>query len=219
MSAEPSTVCAYLFITTPDTLPPSQSFDKHVNTSSLTHSSRRTCHNMRMKPWLILPFVHLSSSDLTSNAAALGSRKQMEPCLHWIKKGQGRRFRPFSVWSLYKQAASSASAALRAVSRSAAKRGQGATLLRKPFLKELGSVTPLRWPPERSRSGIRGEWKEVTGGHLRHPLSPSRPIYGDRVSYTRGFRAALSAANSRWEKGFREQRAVDATHQTLQSLS
>lgn len=128
LSAELSTVCAYLFIMTPDTQPLSQSFNKHVNISNLTRSSRRTCQNMRIKPWLILPFIHLSSSDMTANAAALGSRKQMEPCPSSDQKEPGRQFRPFSASSEASTNTQppSASASLCTVSRSAAKRGQGA---------------------------------------------------------------------------------------------
>lgn len=151
LSAESSSVCQ--FIMTPDTQPASKSFNKHVNISSLTHSSRGTCHNIRIKPWLILPFLHLSSSDLTVNATALQSRKQMEPCPPSDKKKQGDSSHP--------SVSLSASATLCAVSRGPkGGREQAATLLRKPFLKELGSVEESSWPSVCLRSECRGEWKE-----------------------------------------------------------
>lgn len=209
LSAESSSVCQ--FIMTPDTQPASQSFNKHVNISSLTHSSRGTCHNIRIKLWLILPFLHLSSSDLTVNATALQSRKQMELCPPSDQKKKETREGSDPSVSL------SASAALCSVSRGPKGAGEEAvTLLRKPFLKESGSWKESSWPSMCLRSEIKRRMEGRMKGHLRHSLS--RPAFSDLVSYTRGFRAALSAANSRW-RGCSQQQADDGAHHTAQFLS
>lgn len=91
--------------------------------------------------------------------------------------------------------------------------GSGQCLLRKPFLKELRSMESRAADlpsAQDQRSEENGRKKRIT---LTSFPVPSRPVFGEQDSYTRGFRAVLSAANSRWE------RAADASHQTPQSLS
>lgn len=93
LSTESSSVCQFIMM--PDTQPRSKSFNKHVNISSLTRSSRSTCHNMRIKLWLIPPFLHLSSS-VVSMLKPFRAGNRWSHVLHQIKK-PGRQFRPFSV--------------------------------------------------------------------------------------------------------------------------
>lgn len=157
-------------------------------------SSRSTCQNTRMKPWLILPFIHLSSSDLTANAAAFGSRKQMELCPSSDQKKKG----------------SSGLICLRQLlpplfpgQPPKGGRGQGASLLRKPFLKELGSTEQSSWPSQRSGSQIRTKRKKRNGRTLTSLPVPFRPVITEQVSYTRGFGAALSTAKQWMRRGFR----------------
>lgn len=210
-SAELSIVCVYPFIMTPDTQPPSESFNTHVNISSLTRSSRRTCHNMNIKLWLILPvysFVFIQCD------CELRSRREQETdgAMPFIRSKKKTKEAVLALQRLmcrrYKHAASVyVSCSLRRFQVSRQKGGQAVTPLRKPFLKELGSAALLCWPPKCLGSEIRGEWKEELEDTYVIPC-PLPSVFCDQVSYARGFRALLSAANSRWDGGSESSRLV-----------
>lgn len=151
---------------------------------------------------------------------SLGAGNRWSHVLHQIKK-QSSPFGALSAGSAKHAACVYVSCALLCfqVSCQEGGREQGATLLRKPFLKELGSEYLLRWPPQVLRIREQGENGRKNKRTLTSFPVLSCPVSSDQVSYTRGFRAALSAANIRCEKGFREQPSGDASHQTWQSLS
>lgn len=156
------------------------------------------------------PFIHLSSSNVTANCAAVGSRKQMEPCPSSDQKKTKEAVLALQrlMCRRYKHAASVyVSCSLRRFQVSRQKGGQAVTPLRKPFLKELGSAALLCWPPKCLGSEIRGEWKEELEDTYVIPC-PLPSVFCDQVSYARGFRALLSAANSRWDGGSESSRLV-----------
>lgn len=149
----------------------------------------------------------VSSSILTVNAAALQSRKQMEPC---PSSNQKTREAAQALQRLCQ---------LLSVLFPGHRKGgreQAVTLLRKPFLKESGSEEECSWPSVCLRPEIRGEWKEDRKDSYVIPCPV--PAFSDLVSYTRGFGAALSAANST-RGGCSQHQAHDDAHQTVQFLS
>lgn len=123
-------------------------------------------------------------------ASGAGNRWNNVPH-HTIKPAT--QFRHFSASSAVSVCVSCSSYRFQVICQKGG-REQEVSLPRKPFLKELGSTARSSWPLECSGSENGAELEGRMGGHLRHSLSP--PAFGDQVTYTRGFRAALSAANS-----------------------
>ena len=132
-------------------------------------SSRNTCHNMKAKTWLIPLFIHLSSSHLTVNAAALKRRKQMEPC-----PSSERQFRHFSA--LY-TASVCVSCYLRCFQVSHQKRevnrqclfSGNLSLRNKGQESKAADLSSVQ--DQKTRGGMEGR----TNRHLRHSSSPPAP--------------------------------------------
>lgn len=144
--------------------------------------------------------VHLSSSD--ANATALGSRKQMEPrpSSDQKKKKQGRQ----------SEASVCVSRSLRLFQVSWQKG-------RKPFLKGIKVSGPASANLRRASDqeiGGRGTGREDTLASFLRPLPA--PVFGDQVSYTRGFWSCIIRCSAADERKLQR----DAlTHRTPQSLT
>ena len=149
ISAEVSVICVYPFITTPATQTPSESFNRHVNISSLTRSSRSTCHNTRNEAVThpsVYPFVFIRS-DCECRSPR---QQETDGAVSFIRSTEKRtrQFRPFG--------SSTVSAA---VSRS----GSGQRVFQgKPVFKEPGSWEQRSWPPKDQRSWWTGRNNERT---------------------------------------------------------
>lgn len=79
LSEEPPIAYVYSFIMMSEAQPPEHSFNTGVNISTLTYSGGSTCHNIRNKTATHPSFYSFVCICLGAKAAAVGSRKQMEP--------------------------------------------------------------------------------------------------------------------------------------------
>lgn len=159
----------------PDKQPHSQSFNKHVNISHALKQDLSKHENKTVRHPPVYSFV-FNRSDLEC-CSPCEQETDGAMSFYWSKKPgrQSRPLRAVEVWSLYKHAASmcvSCSLSCFQVSR---QKGAGSRqLLRKPFLKELGSTVLLCWPAECSHLEIMGEWKEEREDTYVTPRPPPK---------------------------------------------
>lgn len=183
---------------------------------ALRSSSRRTCHNTGTKRRLILPFVR-SFVFMRSDCERRGPREQeTDGAVSFSRSKKKKNNReagrgPFSASpadpenSRPPSCVSFLTRRFRVSSREEG--GQGAPLVRKPFLKELRSALRII------------DQGRMEGRQLRHSPSPPVPtwVIGSLTQEALGSHYPLLAADENgW--GFREQ-AGDAAHQTPPSLS
>lgn len=183
-------------------------------------SSRSACQNTRMKPWLILPFHFIClHPDPTTNAAAFGSRKQMELCpsSDQKKKKKNKRGSSGLVCSLRLRQLLPALFPGQPPNRGASEGGSESSKETLPWGIGVSRAEQLTFPALGITDQGEAE-KEGREDTYVTPPSPSVPSSLSRSLTQEALAPHYPPLHQRMRGGFREELwPADAAHRTRQS--